>query len=172
MPLVANPTTIFTSTSADFTGANSTAAQPVFNTSEDTLTLAAATSYVFDAWYHIHTTGTTNHGLSLLFGGTATITSIAYSVMTSTPITEVFGGPLFGWASVATAFSIAGALASATHHNIFLTGIVRINAAGTFIPQYQWTTNAPGVAGVTLANSYIYLTPFGSNTAKAIGPWA
>lgn len=171
MPLVANPNTIFTSTTTDFTGTNVNTAQPVFNTPEDSLSVAAATSYVFDAWYHIHTTGTTSHGLSLLFGGTATITSIAYSCMTSTPITEVFGGPLFGWVSQATAFNIAGALASATHHNIFLTGIVRFNAAGTFIPQYQWSA-APGVAGVTLANSYFSMTPFGSNTAKAIGPWA
>lgn len=172
MPLTAiNPGTLLTTTSTDFTGANSTSAQPIFNTTEDVLTVQGATSYLMEACFHIHTTGTTSHGMSLLFGGTATLTSIGYDCLDVGPATEVFGSPVIGWVTVATATNVLNAVATATHSTIILEGIVRVNAGGTFIPQYQWTTNAPGVAGVTLANSYFQMTPFGSNTAKAVGNW-
>lgn len=39
------------------------------------------------------------------------------------------------------------------------------------IPQYGWTA-APGVAGVTLANSYLTLTPIGAGTVQTAGTWS
>lgn len=164
--------TIFiTTASADFTGTNVNTAQPIFNTTEDVITLPSSTSYLMEASIHIHTTGTTSHTLGILFGGTATLTSIGYQVTATNAATEVLGAGSTIWATVATIIVVSAALASATHHSITLTGIVRINAGGTFIPQYQWSA-APGVAGVTLKESYFKLTPIGSNTMKAIGPWA
>ena len=52
-----------------------------------------------------------------------------------------------------------------------LDGIVRISVAGTFIPQYQWSA-APGVAGVTLRDSYFMLMPVGAQSVAAVGAWA
>lgn len=165
------PPLLIATTTADFTGTNVNTAQPVFNTTEDTLTVVGATSYKFEASYHIHTTGTTSHTIAVLFGGTATFTSIDYQAMATNAATEVLGTPSTIWGTAATALTVSSALASATHHSILLKGIMRINAGGTIIPQYQWSA-APGVAGVTLRNSYIALWPFGSNTAASVGPWA
>jgi hypothetical protein len=47
---------------------------------------------------------------------------------------------------------------------------VRVNAAGTFIPQFTFSA-APGV-GNTLANTYFKLRKCGSNTNVNQGNWA
>lgn len=161
----------FTSTSGDFTGTNVNTAQPVFDTTEDVITLPGSTSYLLEMSAHIHTTGTTSHTLGLLFAGSATLTSIGYQATVSNAATEVLGAMNSIWSAVATVTVVSAALASATHHSIWLSGIVRINGTGTFIPQYQWSA-APGVAGVTLKNSWLRLTPIGSDTVKAVGNWA
>ncbi len=163
--------TLFTSTTADFTGTNVNTAQPVFNTTEDTITLAANTTYIMEASYHIHTTGTTSHTLGILFGGTATLTSIGYQALSTNAATEVLGAVSAIWSSAATVVNVSAALASASHHSVIIKGIVRSNASGTFIPQYQWSA-APGVAGVTLRNSWFKLTPIGADTLAQIGGWA
>jgi hypothetical protein len=158
-------------TTADFTGTNVNTAQPVFPATEDTLTVRATTSYLFEGAFHIETTGATSHTLGLLFGGTASLTSIGYQVQAHNVATEILGAVSTIWANAATIFVVSAAVATATHHNILMKGIVRINAAGTFIPQYQWSA-APGAAGVTKANGYFWMRPFGVNTAIKVGPWA
>lgn len=163
--------TFITTTTADFTGTNVSTAQNVFAGTEDTATLPGLTSFHMQGCYHIHTTGTTSHQLGILFGGTATLTSIGYSCDATNAATEVTGAGSRIWITVATVINVTAATAAATHHTVLIDGIVRTNAAGTFIPQYQWSA-APGVAGVVLANSYLMLTPFGLNTRAAVGPWA
>lgn len=158
-------------TTGDFTGTNVNTPQPVFNTTEDVITLPATSSFRMTGIYHIHTTGTTSHQLGILFGGTATLTSIGYSADSTNAATEVTGAGSRIWIAVATVINITPATATATHHTVQIDGIVRTNAGGTFIPQYQWSA-APGVAGVTLANSFIQLEYMGLNTRAAVGPWA
>ena len=162
--------TFLTTTTADFTGTNVNTAQPVFAATEDTITLPASMSFRMTGIYHIHTTGTTSHQLGIGFGGTATLTSIGYSVDATNAATEVTGAGSRLWVATAANTNVTPATATATHHTVCIDGIVRINAAGTFIPQYTWSA-APGVAGVTLANSFLRLEPFGSNTRAAVGPW-
>ena len=160
------------SQSANFTGANSTAAQPIFNaTAAGTVTLPASTTFIMDACIHIDTVGVTSHTFGVLFGGTATLTSIGYQATVTNAATEVLGGTQTIWIAVATVAVLTAATATATHHTLTINGTVRTNGAGTFIPQYQWGTNAPGTAGVTLANSYFKLTQQGTNTTVNIGPW-
>lgn len=158
---------IFTSTSADFTGTNVNTAQPVFDTTEDVLTVEALTAYIVEACYHIHTTGTSSHQLGLLFGGTATYTSIGGSYFASNAATEVLGALSTIPFTSAAVVNVSPATASATHHSVLINGVIRVNGAGTIIPQYQWSA-APGVAGVVLANSWFRLTPMGVNTIKCL----
>jgi hypothetical protein len=160
------------SQTADYTGTNANTVQKVFNTSTNgAITLPASTSYLMEGIYHIHTTGTTSHSLGISFGGTATLTSIGYHASATNAATEALGAPQTIWISVATNTTVTSAVATASHHTIVIKGIVRVNASGTFIPQYTWSA-APGVAGVTLANSYLLLIPIGSNTAGSIGNWS
>lgn len=158
--------------SADYTGSNSSSAQKIFNESTNgAASLVALTSYWFRGTFHIHSTGTTSATLNLLFGGTATLTSIGYRYISDYSTSETFSATSSGWSSVATATALGGAVASIRHYTIFVEGIVRVNAAGTFIPQYQFSS-APGVAPVTLRNSAMILIPIGSNTAGTFGTWS
>ncbi len=154
---------------ADFTGTNVNTAQPLLPVAVDTLTVQPGT-YIMRGRFHVHTTGTTSHQLGLLFGGTATVQDIGYQVEATNAATEVLGPPAGIWITVATVINVSAALASATHHSVILDGIVRISVAGTFIPQYQWSA-APGVAGVTLRDSYFMLMPIGAQSVAAVGAW-
>lgn len=164
----------FTALTADRSGADVSTAQAVFGSSEDSITLPASTSYHFKGLYYItRAAGTTSHDTSVLFGGTATFTSIGY-VIESTTTT---GAPTATTASqqlvstVATAFVAATTSTSATENIVIkIEGIMRINASGTVIPQFQYSA-APGGAPTVKANSYFMLTPLGSNTVASTGPW-
>jgi hypothetical protein len=157
---------------SNYTGADSNAAQKVFDESTNgAATVAASTSYLMEGIYHIHTTGTTSGVFNTLFGGAATLTSIGYAVDLIYAATEVQSATFVGgWVTSAAAYAVTGAIATARHFTITIKGIVRVNGGGTFIPQYQFSV-APGAAPVTLANSYFRLTPFGSNTAVTVGTW-
>jgi len=166
------PPTWLISQSADFTGTNDTNAHPIFNAAAaGTITLPGTTSFIMKGRIHIHTTGATSHTFGILFAGTATLTSIGYIADVTNAATEVLGASQRIWISVATVTVLTAATATATHHSLYIDGVVRTNAGGTFIPQYQWGTTAPGAAGVTLANSYFSLTQIGSNTNVILGPW-
>lgn len=165
----------FTALTADRSGSDTNSAQAVFGSSEDAITLPAATAYHFKALYYItRSAGTTSHTTSVLFGGTATYTSIMY-VIESTTTT---GGPTATTnsqqlvATAATATVAATTSTSATENIVIkLEGIMRINASGTVIPQIQYSA-APGGAPTFKANSYFMLTPIGSNTVASVGNWS
>lgn len=159
-----------TTLAADFTGTNVNTAQPIFPAAVDTITLQPGT-YLMKGVFHIHTTGTSAHTLALLFGGTAVVQDIGYCASASNAATEVLGALNAFMGAAATAVVITASLSSASHHSVWIDGVVRISAAGTFIPQYQWSA-APGVAGVTLRDGYFQLIPIGTAATAAVGPWA
>lgn len=158
---------------ADYTGSNSNTAQKIFNESANgAANVAASTAYLMQASIYLRTTGTTSHGLDLLFGGTATLTSMGYTgtigrSLTSGATTSV--GEFTGTGASATV--VSGAVATATYYFIQFSGIVRVNGAGTFIPQFKFSA-APGVAPVTGHDSYLTLTPIGANTVTTVGSWS
>lgn len=157
------------------TGANSTAAQSFFGVG---VTLSSNTVYAFDGYFPLSkTTGTTAHIFSLLFGGTATINNIGYSVLSasgsSSSFTTGMGIAIF-YLQVATASAITGS-GLATNPAIVhvkMSGTVSVNAGGTFIPQYQLSA-APGGAWTLASGAYFSIYPIstsGSNTS--VGTWA
>lgn len=159
--------------SSNFTGTNVNTAQPVFNaTANGAFNAIAATSYFFEAVYYItRAAGTTSHTLSTLFGGTASITSIAYMAHSTSTTGNVLGALSRIYGTAASALVVTAASIIATENiTITLKGIVRINAAGTFIPQIQYSA-APGGVPTFLANSYFRLYPIGSNVVTSIGNW-
>jgi DNA-binding beta-propeller fold protein YncE len=159
---------------SDYTGSNSSSAQKLFNESANgAANVAASTAYLMQASIYLRTTGATSHGLSLLFGGTATLTSMGYTGTIGrslTPDATTAVGEFTGTAASATV--VSGAVATATYYFIQFSGIVRVNGAGTFIPQFQFTSNAPGAAPVTGHDSYLTLTPIGANTVTTVGSWS
>lgn len=143
-----------------------------------TLTVGAATTYMFSGLYRLSNTGTTSHTWATLFGGTATLTGIHYNVRAYTgatsavTITAVSGLQV----DVATQVPVTAASTSATEFvTVWLDGYVQINAAGTFIPQMQNSARpgASGTPGVIILNgSYFRMWPVGTNAIVSVGNWS
>lgn len=144
--------------------------QTVFDSGEDTVTLAADTAYQFEAIYAIsRSAGTTSHTTSTLFGGTAVLSSIGYAAETKSAAGSGMAAAQARWIDVATAVAVTGANSDATENLlIHLRGIVRIATAGTFIPQFQYSV-APGGAPTVLANSQFRLWPIGAADVTTYG---
>lgn len=154
---------------ADYTLTNGTAAQAVFSAGQDNIDVSASTTYEFEAQY-ILTTGTTNHTTSTLFAGTATFTSISYigelsNGNANTATTNISKTNVN--TSAVTALNGSVGFAETV---IQLKGIMRVNAAGTLIPQIKFSAS-PGGTNRCLTNSYFKLTPIGTNAVTKIGSW-
>ena len=140
---------------ADYALANSTAAQAAFNSSTAGALTLPAGLFTFDAELFLTNTGTTSHFWNVLFGGTATLASIAYSIVgNSTTAAGAAASGYSGYANAATAFQATPASTSATEFAaVKLRGILNVSAAGTVIPQVQLSA-APGGAQKAKAGSF------------------
>lgn len=162
---------------ADFAGQNATGNQPFFPAGQDAFTLEAGTAYLIEG--HISTlrgAGTTSHTTGVNFGGTATFTMARYSCAcrygaraAATPIrpytAEYKGTAPSTNQIVSTASTIA-------QSKVFdFDGMLIVNAAGTLIPQFQYSA-APGGAPTVELGSYFRITPVGPAGVTKIGAWA
>lgn len=161
------------------TALDTATAGAVFNSpAAGTITLASATSYFFDALYLLSNTGTTSHTWSTLFAGAATLTSIDYAVLVAAGATSAATITTAAMLStnVATAVAVTAASTSATEQvRIKLSGMVRVLAGGTFIPQLKASAQpgASGTPGVTiLSGSYFRCWPVGNGTVASVGNWS
>jgi hypothetical protein len=145
-------------------------AQNVFSpTGFDTITVQAATTYMFDGLY-ICKTGTTSHFISMNFAlTTATITNMTWFVLgtanngsgsqntsqTTTFYSSNSGGQIIG--------------ASTNSYTLIkFEGIMRVNAAGSVVPQITFSA-APGGTNTLEIGSYLRFYPIGSNTIDTVG---
>ena len=164
-----SPSIMFSSVQADFTLIDGNTAQNAFPIPQDTITLPAATTYFFDGQYAINS-GTTTHITSMGFTGTATITACTFTTI-SVPMSAPSGTAVR--AQDMNYFSgVTGGNFNATNTSAFnvvnFEGMVRILAAGTFIPQITFSA-APGGTNLMKVGSYIRLYPVGAGTATFIG---
>lgn len=155
--------------SANFTLLNQTATQPVFNTPQDTITLQASTTYMFDGQYLL-TNGTTSHTTLMSFVlTTATITNCTWTTQNANASganTVVSGMSSVMFNSVAGGAVNAGSGGANTI--IRFQGIMRVNAGGTLVPNIAFGT-APSGTNVCLVGSYLKFYPIGSNTIDSVG---
>lgn len=149
-----------------------TSAQAIFDgTAAGTLTVPAATTYFFECEFDLSSLSSSAHTVSFGFGGTASYTSCKYwahRIDTSTALTTAAT-----WTVQVVATAAATALTGSvttTRFGARISGVLRVNAAGTVIPQV--TQGTAGAAAVVAANSWIRLTPVGSNTAASAGNWS
>jgi hypothetical protein len=163
------------SISANYTLANVATVQQALNgTTNGAITLPANSSYLIEGNFTITNTGTTSHTWAILFGGSATLTSgrITAIVTAAGASSAITAANICHTTTLGTALVVTAASVSATENvDIMFYGAVRINAAGTFIPQVQLSV-ATGTAATMLANSYILLTPFGAGSAQSLGNWS
>jgi hypothetical protein len=160
---------------ADYTANDSSAAQKVFNIGTSGLgaiTLPASTAYFMEAVYYItRGLGTTSHTLSTLFAVSSALTGITYTADTTSTTGNTLGAVSRIYGTAATAVIVTAASTSASENiTVTIRGVVRTNAATTFTPQIQYSS-APGGAPTVLTNSYIRLTPIGTNGVTFVGNW-
>ena len=168
------PTEHFIVLTTDYIGSDVSTAQSVFNSPvSGTITLPASTSYFMEAVYYItRAAGTTSHTLSTLFALGGTLTSIAYTADTTSTTGNALGTVSRIYATGTTATAVTAASTTATENiTVTIRGVVRTNTAGSFTPQIQYSA-APGGAPSILANSYLKLTPIGTNTVASVGNWS
>jgi hypothetical protein len=149
---------------------NGTGAQSIFGVG---LTVAGSTTYEVEMEIAISNAGaTTNVKSFILSGGTATFTSVGFSLQWVHTATSVATSGTFNqvWLAVATTTAL-GATSTTNYTRLRVRGLVRVNASGTFIPQFAYGA-APGNTPIVQANSFIKMTPVGTNTVTTVGAWA
>ncbi len=163
----------FTSNVADFTMANSASAQSPFAAAVDVVTLPASTTYIMEGFVVITGMGATTRTTALEFdAGTATLTSIAYEGIISTGAANtIYTVAPTGITAVAATAQVMNATVATAAATIRWKGIVRINAAGTFIPQIKFSADPTGTI-LCKKDSWFMLTPLGTNTVASVGSWA
>lgn len=157
---------------ADDTGTNVATAQPWLPTAGG-IAVEAATTYAFEGTLRLsRAAGTTSHTTGLLFAGTATLTSILYDAIANTGDVVTTGTPALTVIDVSTNTSVKAASTSATEQVLIrVKGIVRINAAGTFIPQFIYSA-IPGGVPTIKAGSHFRLKKLFINSVNTQGTWA
>jgi hypothetical protein len=172
------PAAYFLVSGADLTLSNATGVQSLFAAANDTITLAASTTYFFETEFHITGTGTTSHTLNFALGGTITTHNVQYqshvdqnATGSGTPTNTATYGV---YIATAASTAITAATATAIYRSVRITGTIRVNSSGTFIPQIAYSA-APGVAPVVKTGAWLRLTPIGAAaaaTANVVGAWA
>lgn len=165
---------------AGLAGANVNTAQNVLGVG---VTLSSSTVYAFEGVYTlVKTAGTTAHTIGLGFGGTATVNNVQYHIagitdnsstvapfIFSTNATGIVMGTAVSVSNTTVSYSITSA---AARNAVRISGVISVNAGGTFIPQYTLSA-APGGAYTTQAGSYFLIYPIGdAGAATNIGTWA
>ena len=142
-PATSDPAALIKRLTVNTAATNGTSAQPWFP-SGGAVTVASATLYKFRGLLSL--TNTNSVGLSLAFGGTATLTNIGYFAVGDNGTGTLIGG----YISVATAAVVAGA---GTSHAVLAEGTLLVNAGGTLIPQFEWP-GTPGTNSVLLGTFF------------------
>ncbi len=166
----------FLTLSSNQTGSNVNTAQPWFPGGGATgLTVAGGTTYFFEGLLAFSkTAGTTSRTIGMNFGGSASLTSIAYFVTASAAdATSLSNAPdQSSWVEVATNTTVWSTASTSANQYVMIriAGTVRINAGGTFIPNFQYSA-APGGAPTVRANSWFRMRPAGSGSVLSVGNW-
>ena len=162
--------------SADYTLTDSSTAQKAFDASTlGTVAVAASTTYEFEAQYLITNTGATSHTWAVLIAlTTATLTSGTMTVRGRSGITSAatLTADSSAYTTDVTTALVATAASTSTTENVILnlTGILRVNAAGTITPQVKLSAQANGTQTM-LKNSYFRMRPIGADTVTTVGTW-
>lgn len=151
---------------AGFALSTSAGVQSAFPADKDTWTLKANTTYFFEGQYWIQE-ATNSVSVAMAFAGTATFTSILYSVWGLLAAANTTGttGQFTLVNQVASTIVTA---AGTTNKYLSFKGIMRTNAAGTVIPQINFSGTAAGTPTM-LANSYIRFQEVGTDTENIVG---
>ena len=164
------PSVLFT-TGRNAAPVSSNTAQNWFVGATDAISVVAVT-YLFEAVLNVSATGATSNslGISILGGGTAVVSSIAYSATTTNGTAATPNTASQAYISSAANTAVTAAVAAATNRTVVLKGIIRIGTSGTLIPTFTFSAAPTGTVALG-ANNYMILYPIGTNTVVSSGIW-
>ena len=158
--------------SADATGTDVATAQPWFPTAGGVTVLGDALYFMSGILHLSRAAGVVSHTTGILFAGTATLTSIAYIANAQVGETDALLPDSRVTSNVATNTLVKAASTTASEQTtVEVDGLVRISAAGTFIPQFIFSA-APGGVPTIQANSFFRLDYIGAGGFVSQGTWA
>jgi hypothetical protein len=144
------------------------------------VSLAVNTTYAFEGLYLLSRTAgaATGHTIALVFGGSTSVTNIAYFVTTAASAsgfnqvvnnTNITTGAIIQVASTV----VTPTISSNSYNPIFIRGTISVGGGGgTLCPLFQ-TSAAPGTNGYNSnVGSYFYIYPIGGSSATiSVGNW-
>jgi len=156
----------------DFTLQAASGVQACLTAANDTLTIAAATTYEFEGQY-IMNTGATTHTTAMAFSlaGGATVSSFEYTaILWSAALNTIATAASFTHVS-GVASKVLNATSTAVYTMIKFKGVMRTTLGGTITPQIAFSANPTGT-NLMKKGSFIKFTPIGNDTVEPIGLWA
>ncbi|MBU3742464.1 MAG: hypothetical protein FGM24_09305 [Candidatus Kapabacteria bacterium] len=168
------PSKYFVILDADNTLTSSTAAQAIFDggggPTNGAIDLPTG-MYEFEMLIHLTSLSATSGFVSLTFGGTSTRSSFSWRSFGAKPADVSAPNGSVGNYFTSTNAAASAELSTATTNTAawyHVTGIIRISAAGTLIPNI---TLSQAAAGVVKKDSYFKINRLGSETAANVGRW-
>lgn len=176
-------TTLFKCLTADATAGSVATTQPWFP-SAGAVTVAGNTTYLVDGLLYL-SNGATTHTTGINFTGTRTITSFhirveftSGAVLTTLPSNSAAAATslytaIYSWNGTTdmTTNRVLNATSTLLGARMKIDGVIRVNAGGTLIPNFQWSANPTGT-NLVLANTYLSLVPIGNGSVVSKGTWA
>jgi hypothetical protein len=137
-----------------------TALQKIFNSpSGGAFNAQAGFCYFFECGFDISAMSITAGSFSFGFLGTATFNSLKYTATASKAALSTPSMPNISTNAVATAVVISASNTSSTGL-AYISGVLRVNTAGTIIPSVGLSIASAAVVG---ANAYFRIVPLGTN---------
>ena len=157
---------------ADFTLSAASGVQACLTAVNDTLTIAAATTYEFEGQYILNTGATTHTtAMAFLLAGGATVSSFEYTtILWSAAANTISTAASFTHVS-GVASKVLNATSTAVYTTIKFKGVMRTTLGGTITPQIAFSANPTGT-NLMKKGSFVKFTPIGSDTVEPIGLWA
>jgi len=156
---------------ADFTLQAASGVQACLTAANDTLTIAAATTYEFEGQYILNTGATTHTtAMAFLLASSATVSSFEYTtILWSAAVNTISTAASFTQVS-GVASKVLNATSTAVYTTINFKGVMRTTLGGTITPQIAFSANPTGTNRMK-KGSFIKFTPIGSDTVEPIGLW-
>jgi hypothetical protein len=107
-------------------------------------------------------------GFGFAIGGTATLTSIIWRSHANKAVLATAASDQSS-VNVTAANTALVTLTTATVGWAYIRGLIRVNGAGTIIPQVSLSQAAAAIVGL---DSYFKISPKGSNTVVSAGNWS
>lgn len=161
--------TLYGQLDADYTLANQTAAQRIFNFGAAGALAVPTGRFHLTMGLYMSGMSTTSGNATVTFGGTATADACllkAYGHDGGSTAAQAESGST--WTSLTTSNEIVNAGVGTTMA-VILSGMVNFNAAGTLIPTIALTTAS---AAVVKKGSFIMLRPMGPTSSLTQGTWS